>query len=456
MAIKRSKKDEHVLQVKRRYLLLVLLCIPLLLAFYGFFVQQKVQPTFPMLPQEIPERGRILTRDGTIFAEGPAEHRKYPQGVLASHLIGFSGKPQADGRYGLEGLEYTLDETLQTQNDVTLTIDPSLQAIAQSHLRNDAQEFRAANGSVVILEVGTGRILAAASYPEYDPNSQSNIRNRDVINNKAFLNQFEPGSVMKPFVVAALLESGGLSLNEFIDTPMALKVGNKTFKDVVNHDPKLTPWDVLRYSSNSGMIHLSERFSDQDLYAWLDHFGFGREMKIPSAYTRPGQLNSPITTRWYPQDHASITIGQGVSTTTLQLAAAYSIFANDGLYRTPYLVEEELLAEPKRLLSSTTASTMRSMLQYVIRQGTLNTIMLPELNIAGKTGTADYYDEKLGRYIPDEFTITFAGMFPADNPKVVMVVSLQKPQTAKMSTTVAAPLFAHISQDIAALWEPNP
>jgi cell division protein FtsI (penicillin-binding protein 3) len=455
MAVKRSKKEEHVLQVKRRYLLLVGLCIPLVLAFYGFFTQQKVQPTFPTLPKEVPERGRIMTRDGTIFAEGPADHRKYPQGVLAAHLIGFSGKPQDDGRYGLEGLEYTLDETLQQQTDIVLTIDPTLQAIAQNQLRNAAQEFQAANASVVILETGSGRILAAASYPEYDPNTQSKVRNRDVINNKAFLNQFEPGSVMKPFVIAALLERGELSLNEYIDTPMALRVGHKTFSDVVNHDPKLTPWDILRYSSNSGMIHLSERLTDQDLYAWLDHFGFGREMNIPFTFTRPGQLNSPIATRWYPQDHASITIGQGVSTTTLQLAAAYSIFANNGLYLPPYLIENSPPPEARRLLSETTATTVRSMLHYVIQQGTLNSIMLPELNIAGKTGTADYYDEHLGKYIDDEFTISFAGMFPADKPKVVMVVSVQKPQTAKMSTTVAAPLFARISQDVAALWQPQ-
>jgi cell division protein FtsI (penicillin-binding protein 3) len=456
MAVKqRSAKEDPVLKVKRRYLLLVFLCIPLLLAFYGFFVKQKVQPTFPSLPQEMPERGRIMTRNGTIFAEGPAEHRKYPQGVLAAHLIGFSGKPQNDGRYGLEGLEYTLDETLQKQTDVILTIDPNIQAIAQNHLREAAQKFQAANGSVVILEAGTGRILAAASYPEYDPNTQSKVKNRDVINNKAFLNQYEPGSVMKPFVIAALLERGNLNLNEYIDAPMMLRVGEKTFQDVVNHDPKLTPWDILRYSSNSGMIHLSERLSDQDLYDWLDHFGFGREMNIPFTFTRPGQLNSPIVNRWYPQDHASITIGGGISTTTLQLAAAYSIFANDGLYLPPYLVENGPKAEAKRLLSATTATIIRSMLQYVIQQGTLNQMMLPALNIAGKTGTADYYDEGQGKYIDDEYTISFAGMFPADKPKVVIVVSVQKPQIAKMSTTVAAPLFASISQDVAALLEPQ-
>ena len=111
---------------------------------------------------------------------------------------------------------------------------------------------------------------------------------------------------------------------------------------------------------------------------------------------------------------------------------------------------------PKRLLSSPTATTMRSMLQYVIQKGSLNEVMLPELNVAGKTGTADYFDEATKHYIYDEFTLTFVGMFPADKPKVTMIVSLQKPQTAKMSTVVAAPLFAKIAQDIAALWQPSP
>ena len=183
----------------------------------------------------------------------------------------------------------------------------------------------------------TGRIVAAASYPDFDPNTQGSVRDRNRIRNKAFLHQFEPGSVMKPFVIAALLAEGRVSLDEYIDTPMHYKEGDKVFRDVVQHDPQLTPWDILRYSSNSGMLELTKRFSDEELRRWLWHFGFGQDVNLEPTFTRGGRLRD---TPWVPQDQASITIGQSMSTTALQLAAAYSIFANDGIYVAPYLVEE--------------------------------------------------------------------------------------------------------------------
>ena len=149
---------------------------------------------------------------GTIFAEGGVEHREYPQGTLAAHVVGFSGALQDDGRYGLEGLELSQDATLERGDDVILTLDPNLQAVAQAKLQETIAAFGAENGAVVMLEAGSGRILAAASYPDFDPNSQGGVEDRDRIINKAFVRLFEPGSVMKPFVVASLLETGRLRL----------------------------------------------------------------------------------------------------------------------------------------------------------------------------------------------------------------------------------------------------
>ncbi len=453
MALERPPREESsVLRLRRRYLVLLLLILPFALAFYGFFERQKVTPNFPALPVEMEERGRILSRDGTIFAEGPAEQRKYPQGTLAAHVVGFSGKLQKDGSYGLEGLERTKDMLLQQPHDVIITIDPNIQAIVQEELKKTVLEYVAENGSVVVLESKTGRILAAASYPEFDPNTFSTVHNPDALYNKAFLNQYEPGSVMKPFIVASLLQGGKLNLNTMIDTPMALRVGEKTYRDVVKHESQLSPWDILKVSSNSGMINMSlSRFSDRELYGWLDHIGFGHVIDTPSIYSRAGQLDP---TPWVPQDQASRTIGQGVSTTTLQLASMYNIFANDGVYVTPYLVEGDTLPEPRRVFSDEIGATMRKMLQYVVQQGHLNTIMPPELNVAGKTGTADIFDNQAGRYIHSG-TLSFAGFFPADNPTITMVVSVQKPYKESMSTLVAAPLFATIAENISALLQPD-
>ncbi len=463
MAVKRPQRaihadakilhdDAKVLRLRRRYLVLVLLVFPFALAFYGFFSRQKVSPNFPSVPVEAQERGRILSRDGTIFAEGPAEQRKYPQGTLGAHVVGFSGKLQKDGRYGLEGLELTKDEFLQTPHDVTITLDPNIQAIVQEELKKTVINFAAENGSVVILETKTGRILAAASYPEFDPNSFTTVGNPDALSNSAFLKQYEPGSVMKPFVVASLLQSGKLNLHTMIDTPMALKEGEKTFRDVAEHPAQLNAWDILRYSSNSGMINMSlSNFTDKELHGWLEHIGFGGTMKTPSVYTQSGLLRA---TPWVRQDQASITIGQSVSTTTLQLAALYNIFANDGVYLTPYIVENDTLTEPRRVYSSDVGQTMKQMLQYVVHQGHLNDILPPELNVAGKTGTADIYDNRQGKYIRDG-TLSFAGFFPADQPTITMVVSVQKATVATMSTYVAAPLFASIAKNMSSLLQPD-
>jgi cell division protein FtsI (penicillin-binding protein 3) len=456
MAVKRPQREHNddtgVLKLRRRYLVLLLLVLPFALAFYGFFSRQKVNPNFPSLPVEAQERGRIISRDGTIFAEGPAEQRKYPQGTLGAHVIGFSGKLQKDGSYGLEGLELTKDTFLQNPNDVIITLDPNIQAIVQEELKKTVLNFAAENGSVVILETKTGRILAAASYPEFDPNSFATVSNPDALSNSAFLNQYEPGSVMKPFVVASLLQGNKLNLNTMIDTPMALKVGEKIYRDVAKHPTQLNPWDILRYSSNSGMINMSlSRFTDKDLYGWLNHIGFGHAVETPSIYSRAGQLDS---TPWVPQDQASRTIGQSVSTTTLQLAAMYNIFANDGMYLTPFLVEGDDLPKPRRIFSTEVGATMRKMLEYVVQQGHLNDVMPRELDVAGKTGTADIYDNDQGKYLKDA-TLSFAGFFPATNPTITMVVSVQKATKATMSTFVAAPLFSTIAKNMSSLLQPD-
>ncbi len=439
-----------VLRLKRRYLLLAVLLAPLLLAFYGFAKLQNAQPRWPESLQEAPLRGRIVARDGTIFAEGGVEHREYPQGTLAAHVVGFSGALQDDGRYGLEGLELTQDATLARGADVVLTLDPNLQAVAQAKLQETVQAFGAENGAVVMLEAGSGRILAAASYPDFDPNSQGAVRDRDRIVNKAFVRLFEPGSVMKPFVVASLLASDRLRLDELVDTPMTLREGDKTFRDVVPHDPQLTPWDILRFSSNAGMLNLTKRFKDFELHDWLGRFGFGQDLDLGATYTRTGQLRD---TPWVPQDQASITIGQSVSTTALQLAAAYSIFANDGLYVPPYLVEGGLAEPTHQVIAPEIAMTMRSLLQYTAENSGIHRSAVPGVTLAGKTGTADIFDLDTGSYVKGDYTLTFAGMMPADRPQFVMVATVQKPRVdGASSTTVAVPLFAAIASEAVALW----
>jgi cell division protein FtsI (penicillin-binding protein 3) len=429
--------------------MVILTAIPLVAALLGFGFQQHGSPIFPTPVAEAPERGRILASDGTILAEGNVAHRRYPQQALAAHVVGFSGAVQPDGRYGLEGIERTFDTALQQGADVTLTIDPILQAAAERRLQESITEHEAENGSVVMLEASTGRILAAASYPTFDPNRQGESP-RAAIQNQAFLQQYEPGSVMKPFVVASLLQTGRMAPDETIDAPPTKRVGLKTFRDVASHDATLEVKDVLRYSSNTAMLNMTERFEPQELHAWLRHFGFGQTLPMTDAYTRPGTLNP--WEEWVPQDQASVTIGQSVATTPLQLAAAYSIFANDGVLVPPKLVEGAEQAPAYRVLSTEVSQTVRSMLIHTVEESGLRNAIIPGVRVAGKTGTADIYSPEQGTYPDGWYSLTFAGMFPADDPEVVMVVMLQRPKEGSTSTYVAGPLFRAIGSEIVAHW----
>ncbi len=437
------------LRLYRSWLMAVVLVVPLVASLAGFAALQRGAPSWPVPLLEAPHRGTVVAADGTILAEGPAEARRYPHGTLAAGLLGFTGAVQPDGRYGLEGLEYTLDARLQAGDSVRLTIDPTLQAAAESRLAESVLSTEAESGSAVIMEVGTGRVLAAASYPTYDPNAWSSSSREGMVN-RPFLHQYEPGSVMKPFVVAGLLESGRLGPDEMIDSPMHLRVGLKTFRDVVHHDPVLSVADILRFSSNTGTIEMAKRFTSAELHAWTAAFGFGQEMPLRSAFTRPGLLNA--WDRWVPQDHASVSIGQSVSTTALQLAAAYAVFANDGWYVPPRLVEDEIVPPAHQVLSPEVAMTIRHMLAYTVESSGLRASRIPGVSTAGKTGTADIYDNVLGAYTPGDYIVSFAGMFPVEQPNVVMVVYVQKPRTSTSSTLVAAPLFRAIGSEVVAHW----
>jgi cell division protein FtsI (penicillin-binding protein 3) len=437
------------LRLYRSWLMAIALVLPLVLSLAGFASLQRGAPMWPKPLVEAPHRGAVLAADGTVLAEGPAEVRYYPQGTLAAGLLGFTGAVQPDGRYGLEGLEYTLDARLQSGDTVRLTIDPTLQAAAESQLAASIRANEAQTGSAVIIEVGTGRVLAAASYPTYDPNTWS-TSSREAMVNRPFLYQYEPGSVMKPFVVAGLLESGRLRPDEMLDTPMHLRVGTKTFRDVVQHDPVLNVSDILRFSSNTGTIEMAKRFTSAELHAWVGAFGFGQEMPLRSTFTRPGLLNA--WDRWVPQDHASVSIGQSVSTTALQLAAAYTVFANDGWYVPPRLVEDEAVPPPHQVLSPEVAMTIRHMLTYTVEASGLRASRIPGVATAGKTGTADIFDTTRGSYTPGDYVVSFAGMFPADQPTVVMVVYVDRPRVSTSSTLVAAPLFRAIGSEVVAHW----
>ncbi len=444
-----NRRSPAELALRRLWLLRAAVALPLMAAFAGFASHQLGPATFPAPPQEPVPRGAIVSSDGQPLATGPASARSYPLREAGAALVGFTGAIQPDGRYGLEGLEYSLDPVLTAGQDVVLTIDSTIQAAADRHLRKAAVQYGAESGAAVVIEAGTGRILAAASYPPYDPNAWEEAGRRQMTN-QAFIENYEPGSVIKPIVIAGLLESGLLRPDEMVETPPTIRVGNQTFRDVTWHEDHLSVPDVLAYSSNSGMINLSQRFEDAQLHEWLMRFGIGQDVPVPGTYTESGHLNP--WWRWVPQDHASNTIGQNHSTTALQLAAAYSIFANDGLYVPPRLVEGQSAAEPHRVLSPEVAHTMRWMLNHVTVSSGLRVARVPGVSVAAKTGTADVYDNELGRYVPGDYNLSVAGMLPAEDPRVIAVVMLHKPAEGATSTVATGTLFGELATDIVAAW----
>ncbi len=441
------------LRFRRSWLLFPLTLLPLAAAVVGFAMQQRGFTELPPLPVEGVTRGRVLASDGSVLAEGPASERTYPQGVLAAPVLGFTGALQPDGRYGLEGVEYSLDPVLAAGTDVSLTIDPVLQAATEAHLAEAATLHAAESGAAVVLEVGTGRVLASASYPSFDANAWQGADRKQMLN-RPFQQVYEPGSVIKPLVVAGLLQSGLLSPGELIDAPMTLRVGTKTFRDVASHDALLSVPDVLAYSSNSAMISLGARFEPAQLHEWFWRFGLGQELDQESVSSRSGILNP--WAKWVPQDQASNSIGQNLSVTPVQIAAAYSVFANDGVYVPPRLVEGERLPAPHRVLAPEIAQGIRTMLGHVMDTGGLRQARIPGVNAGGKTGTADVYDPELGTYPAGDYALTFAGMFPLEKPEVVVVVMLMKPEGSSTSTYVAAPIFRALGSEVVAHWGTSP
>lgn len=439
------------LELRRGSALIIFMVLPLLVALSGFASLQKGLPQWPAALAEVPARGAIVARDGTIFAEGRADLRRYPQGRLGAHIIGFSGALQPDGSYGLEGMERSLDSVLQKGHNVTLTIDPTLQAIAQSELSKAAVSRNAWNGAMIAIESGSGRILAAASYPEFDPNAFRQVRNRETFNNRAFLDQVEPGSTVKPLLVAALMQEGRLTATETLAVADHIAVSRHVFRDVMEHPPELSVTDILRFSSNVGTIMLGSRFTSEELFLWLRHWGFGRDPKLAYATTRRGQLNPWES--WVPQDHASTSIGYSMSVTALQLAAAYSVFANDGLYVPPRILEEVRPEGARRILSPRIAQTVRAMMVEAVETGEARRAKIPGIPVAGKTGTGQIFVD--GGYSKTAYTTSFAGIFPADNPKVTVVVYLQGaegPAHELYGSMIAAPIFQAFGSEAMALW----
>ena len=388
--------------------------------------------------------------------------RHYPEGAAHAHVIGFTNVEDR----GQEGIELAHERLLAGRagsrrvikdrlgrvveddwlrepldgTDVALSIDNRIQYIAHAALKAALDKSRAKAGAAIVFDVKTGEVLALANLPSFDPNQRGRLAG-DAIRNRVLTDTFEPGSTMKPFSVAAALEAGKVNVGTRIQTaPGRLTIGNRTIGDAHAHG-MLTVEEIVAKSSNVGTAKIALDLPAQTLWETYTRVGFGQAPRLDFPGAVAGRLRPAKT--WRPIEQATISYGHGVSVTLIQLARAYSVFANDGLLVPLKLVKADETAIPVRAMSAETAQAMRRMLEMAVGvEGTAPLARIPAYRVAGKTGTA--YKIKNGQYVK-EYVASFVGFAPVSDPRIVVAVMIDEPAGQHYGGQVAAPVFAAIT-----------
>lgn len=390
--------------------------------------------------------------------------RYYPAGDVAAHLIGFT---DVDDK-GQEALELAFNDHLagkpgsrrvirdrlgrivedvesirkpQQGRDLTLSIDSKIQYLASRELNRTVAEHRAKAAGIVVLDVVTGEVLAMANYPSYNPNNRGKLDARRT-RNRAVTDLFEPGSTLKPFTAAAVLEAGAMRPESRIETgPGQLAIGNRVIRDA-HPQGVLTVAQVIQKSSNIGAAKMALALPSETLWKVFSGVGFGAEPHSGFPGEAAGRLRA--YTSWRPIEQATMSYGHGISVSLLQLARAYLVFATDGDLKPVTLLKRDAPPEGKRIISAETARAVRRMLEMAVHPGgTAPRAQVPGFRVAGKTGTAHKLNG--GAYAPDKYISSFVGMAPASAPRLIVAVMIDEPSAGEYyGGTVAAPLFSRV------------
>jgi cell division protein FtsI (penicillin-binding protein 3) len=411
-----------------------------------------------------------------VFSE-PTTNRVYPNGNLAASVIGYVG---AEGT-GLGGLEFGLNEQLMGQDgkltvervngreipaserqsidpvnglSVRLTLDSNLQAMLEKSLADQVIATGAEGGEAVIMEPGTGNILAMATYPTFDPNNPFATDDKSK-RNTAVTDVFEPGSTSKVMTLASVIEEGGANAGTQYTVENRISRGGTSFKDYVDHPTlRLTLAGVLAKSSNIGTILAAESIGEKKLYRYLQKFGVGQTTGMNFPGESPGKLpDINNENEWSATTFPTLAFGQGLSVNAVQATSVFATIANDGVRMLPRLIsgysnsegvyEPSRVDEGVRVVSADTAKTVREMLESVVSaDGTAKNLQIPGYRVGGKTGTANRYDEASGGY--SGYTSSFIGMAPAEKPALVMSVSIHNPKTSTYGSVIAGPVFKKV------------
>jgi len=398
---------------------------------------------------------------------GRTEYQRfYPAGEVAAHLVGFTNIDEK----GQEGFELAFDQWLVgvpgskrvlkdlkgriirddgelkapvAGKDINLSIDLRLQYLAYRELKQAVAQHQAQSGTLVLLDVKTGEVLAMVNQPSYNPNDRRGI-NMAALRNRAITDQFEPGSTMKPLTVMAALETGRYHPHTVIDThPGYIRVGKKTLLDPVNYG-RIDLTRVITKSSQVGISKVALDLKPETIHDMFFRLGMGQATGVGFPGESVGVL--PSRSRWSAIEHANFAFGYGMSVTALQLAQAYSVVANRGIKRPVSMLRLEEPQVSERVVNQKVSAQLVAMLKTVLEsEGTARKAQIEAYPAAGKTGTV----HKVGKsgYADDRYRSVFAGMAPADNPRVVAVVVIEEPNSGKyFGGEVAAPVFAKVAE----------
>ena len=404
--------------------------------------------------------------------------RFYPNRELAASVIGFTDVDSA----GIEGVELSLDKLLRGENaylvgerdargrvivpsevpiegnaqghSVTLTIDRNIQHVAQTELTEAVKKYRARGGVALVLQPKTGEILAMASLPTFNPNSVSSAP-PEARKNRTITDVIEPGSTFKVFTLASALETGAIGIRDRVFCEKGTyKYAGRVIHDTHEHGWLAVP-EVMKVSSNIGMIKIMDKMDPERFYAMIRAFGFGTKTGVELLGESQGLV--PSRDEFRKIRRATVSFGQGIAVTPLQLASAMASVVNGGKMMKPYLVKEVTdpegkvvyRGEPKELrrtISPKTSAQMREILGDVVQEdGTGTEARIKGFLVGGKTGTAQKVEVGSGRYSPDKRTSSFVGFLPLHDPEFLVLVVVDEPKGAVYGGVVAAPAFNRIA-----------
>ena len=411
-----------------------------------------------------PEQAEKIVKMGVPGVALHREYRRYyPDADVTAHLLGFT---DVDDN-GQEGIELALQEQLggkagsqrvikdrrghivedvasirapKPGSDLALSLDSKMQYLAFREIKLAVEQHNAKTGSIVVLDAKTGEVLALANWPSYNPNNRDKPSLK-VMRNHAVTDLFEPGSTMKPFTVAAALEAGKVRPETVINTEGGVfTVGGRKIHDT-HPETVLTVAQVIQKSSNVGAAKIALSLPPETFWRSLSETGFGAQ--TGSAF--PGEAAGKLRDyrKWQPIEQATMSYGNGISVNLLQLARAYTVFANDGDLKTVTLRKQEVPTIGKKVYSQATAQAVRDMLELVVKPG--GTAPLAQINgyrVAGKTGTAHKLEN--GHYV-NRYIASFVGLAPASNPRLIVAVMINEPSGEQYyGGQVAAPVFSNV------------